>query len=246
MNLDPFSHGTSALHRRDPRVKLVVTTAYAVVVAVMQDMAALVPALMLAVLLTGWARLPWRPLLRRLLVVNGFVAVLWMFLPFTHPGTPVYHIGRLTASREGVLYAANLTLRTNTIVLATMALLGTTPVFDLVHALHHLRVPEKLAQVAFFTIRYLDVIHREYLRLRNAMRVRCFQPRTSLHTYISYAHLVGMLLVRSYERSQRVYQAMLCRGFQGSFPVYRHFRLGRADLVFGTAMLLAVGMLCML
>lgn len=229
------------MHRRDPRVKLVVAGVFAVVVAVTSDLTALIAALALALLCVGWARLPWGALLRRMILVNGFVAALWLFLPFTHPGVPVYQLGPLSASQEGLLYATGLTLRTNAIVLATMALLGTTPVFDLVHALQHLHVPGKLAQVAFFSFRYLEVIQREHARLRNAMRIRCFRPRTNLHTYLSYAYLVGMLLVRSFERSQRVYQAMLCRGFQGSFPVYRHFELTRADLVFGALMLLAIG-----
>ena len=158
------------------------------------------------------------------------MALLWLFLPFTQPGDPV-PLGPLTASREGLLFAAALTLRTNAIVLATIALIGTTPVFELVHSLQHLHLPGKLVHVAFFSYRYIDVIQQEYLRLRDAMRIRCFRPRTSLHTYTSYAYLVGMLLVRSYERSQRVYQAMLCRGFKGQFPVYRHFQLHRNDLI---------------
>jgi len=68
------------------------------------------------------------------------------------------------------------------------------------------------------------------------MLIRCFKPGTNMHTYRTYAYLVGMLIVRSYERSQRIYQAMLCRGFSGRFPVVSHFRLGKGDVVFGLSM----------
>ena len=240
MNLSSFSDGSSPLHRRDPRVKVVVAACFAVVVALMQAIPSLLAGLALSLVWCVWGRLPAAMVLRRLLLVNGFVAMLWLFLPFTHPGPAVFVLGPLAASQDGLLYAAALTLRTNAIVLGTMALLGTTSVFNLVHALHHLRVPGKLAQVAFFSFRYVDVIQREYWRLRSAMRIRCFQPRTTLHTYVSYAYLVGMLLVRSFERSQRVYQAMLCRGYRGELPVYQHFALNQADLLFGGSMLIAI------
>ena len=231
MNLESFAQGTSTLHRLDPRIKFVAACGFAIVVAVAREFRPLVPALLFAACLVLWARLDLRALVRRLLLVNGFVLLLWLFLPFTYPGETAFSLGPLTASREGLRFALLLTLRTNAIVLATIALVGTTSVFELVHALQHLRLPVKLVHVAFFCYRYIDVIQREYLRLRDAMRIRGFRPRTSLHTYTSFAYLIGMLLVRSFERSQRVYQAMLCRGFKGSFPVYRHFHLHRRDLL---------------
>ena len=66
--------------------------------------------------------------------------------------------------------------------------------------------------------------------------MRSFKAGTNLHTYKSYAYLVGMLVVNSYERPQRIYNAMLCRGFKGQFPVMNHFRLRKSDLVFGLLM----------
>ena len=64
---------------------------------------------------------------------------------------------------------------------------------------------DKLVHLFFFTFRYFQVIHQEYLRLRAAMRIRCFQPGTNGHTYRMLAYLLGMLLVRSYDRGQRLW-----------------------------------------
>ena len=64
------------------------------------------------------------------------------------------------------------------------------------------------------------------------MKIRGFQPRTNLHTYRSYAYLAAMLLVRSYDRADRVFQAMLCRGFHGVFYSLRTFSWQRRDGVF--------------
>lgn len=230
MHFEEFAFGDSVVHTTDPRVKLVGALAFSVVVAVSDAYRALVPALFVAWGLVLLAKLDLRTLGRRLAVVNGFVVLLWFILPFTFPGKALFSLGPLTASREGVAYSLAITLRTNAIVLATIALVGTTSIFNLVHALRHVRVPDKLVHIFFFCYRYIAVIHLEYLRLRNAMRVRCFRQKTSLHTYRSYAYLVGMLLIKSYERSHRIYQAMLCRGFKGKYPTFHHFHMRRRDL----------------
>jgi len=231
MHLEEFANGRSLIHTMDPRVKLVAALAFAVVVAVSDSPPALGLAIAIAAGLVVLARLNRRQLAARLLVVNVFVILLWAVLPFTFPGRELYSFGPLTASVEGVRTCLVITCRTNAIVTATISLLGTTSLFSLVHALRHLHVPDKLVHTFFFCYRYITVIHGEYTRLRHAMRVRCFRPRTSVHTYRSYAYLVGMLLLRSYERSVRIYQAMLCRGFRGEYPVYRHFHTSRSDLV---------------
>ncbi|MFW5792080.1 MAG: energy-coupling factor transporter transmembrane component T family protein, partial [Desulfohalobiaceae bacterium] len=78
-------------------------------------------------------------------------------------------------------------------------------------------------------------IEQEYLRLRRAMKTRAFRPRTNLHTYRSYGHLLGMLFVRSFDRAERVHQAMRCRGFKGRFYSLTEFSLTSRDVVFGLA-----------
>ena len=216
-SFEPFAQGTSSLHRLDPRVKIVVACLFSFVVAFSYDPIILGVSLLSAVSVLFAATLPLRDVLRRLAVVNGFIAVLWVFLPFTTPGRPIFSVFGLNASLEGVTDALLITIKSNSIVIACVTLLGTSSVFSLVHALQGLRVPDKLVHMFFFSYRYIHVIHREYVRLHNAMKVRCFRPRNNLHTYRSLAYLIGMLFLKSHERSQRIYHAMLCRGFKGRF-----------------------------
>jgi len=239
MHLEEFAEGNTLLHRLDPRVKILAALPFAVLVALMHDHGGPARGLLLAVLLVALARLNLKKVLNRLAVVNVFVLMLWAFLPFSTPGDTFFTIGPLTATHEGLDLALALTLKTNAIVLATIALLGTSRAFSLAHALVHMKLPPKLVHLFFFFYRYISVLHEEYSKLRNAMRVRAFVPRTDAHTYKSFAFLVGMLIVRSFERSQRIYQAMLCRGFHGHFPVISHFHLRRTDVAFGLLMAIA-------
>ena len=223
MSCEAFCQGNSLLHRADPRGKIVVAGAFSVVVAVMQLFPPLYVAAAGALCFALLARLPLPRVLSRLLVVNGFVLFLWVFLPWSGPGPVLFSIGPLSAHTEGIRLAALITLKANTLVLTLLALVATSTMLDLGRAMERLGVPGKLVHLLLFTYRYIDVIEQEYHRLTAAMRARAFVPAGNLYTFKSYAWLVGMLLVRSYDRSQRVHQAMLCRGFSRRFhTLHRH------------------------
>lgn len=246
MHLEEFARGGSLIHKLDPRVKLVAALALSTTLAVLNDLPAILLGLAGSVALCALARLGFKDVLTRLALVNSFILFLWFFLPFSHPGRVVFELGPFKATEEGFFYTLTITLKSNAIILTLISLIATSTVFSLVHALRHLKAPDKLVHLFFFTFRYFQVIHGEYHRLRDAMRVRCFRPGTNMHTYRSLAYLVGMLLVRSFDRAERVHQAMLCRGYQGKFWLLDHFHSERRDAVFlaimlGFTLILALG-----
>jgi cobalt/nickel transport system permease protein len=171
---------------------------------------------------------------RRLLPLEILLVFLVLVLPWTTPSPGM--LDPAEVSRGGLFLAMVIALKANAVVLLFLTLLGTMDATELGHALAHLRVPKKLAHLLLFTVRYLDLLHREYLRLRAAMKVRSFRPRMNRHTYRAYGYLVGMLLVRSFDRAERILAAMKCRGFQGRFYMLDHFAFSRRrDLPFCAA-----------
>jgi cobalt/nickel transport system permease protein len=229
MHLETLAHGHSFLHRLDPRSKLAAAIALSLAAALGRGLAAELMALGLGLAGVLWARLPWRELVKRLTPVNGFAATMWLMLPWRLGGSGPLGLG---LDPLGLDLATDITLKANAIMLLLLALVATSPVNHVFHALAHWRAPDKLVHLFLFFYRYLHVLHREYHRLNLALKARAFVPRTDLHTYRTYAWLVGMLLVRSYDRAQRVYQAMLCRGFTGTFWLLDHFHWGRRDNLF--------------
>ncbi len=123
-------------------------------------------------------------------------------------------------------------LRSNLILLLSLSLLSTTPTFELLHALHHLKVPNSLLQIAFLTYRYLHEVKSRHTAAVKSAKSRGFKARTDKFTYQTYGNLIGNLLTYSFLKSERVYRAMLCRGFSGYFPVYRHFKASPKDFIF--------------
>lgn len=237
---EPFAVGSSPLHRLDPRVRLATAAVYSCALAVCRELPALLAALLLSVALAAAARLRVSEVFKRLLVVNGLVAFIWAVIPFTFPGEALFRLGPLHAAREGIALAAQITLKSNAIVLAFMALVATMPFATVGHALHRLRVPDKIVHLLLMTYRYIYVLEQEYQRLARAARIRGFQPGTNLHTYRTYAHLLGMLFVRAVERAERVRWAMLCRGFKHKFYSLHEFKAGPGSFLFLLLMSAAV------
>lgn len=234
------------IRRLDPRVKIVVVFLFSVVVVVSNRFVVLLLGLALGLSMALLARLPVKQVLARLVPVNLFIIFLWFFLPFTLQGKPLFSVGPLVGTHEGVLYAARISIKSNTIMAVLIALVASTSLLTLGHAMHDLKIPKKLVHLFFFTYRYIDVIHKEYLRLVNAMKVRGFRPGTNMHTYRTFAYLVGMLLVRSSDRADRVHSAMLCRGFRGNLYSLSAFSLRACDvisLILMLVLILAFGVL---
>jgi cobalt/nickel transport system permease protein len=217
------------LARRDPRLRLVGALSFALVTVSLQTLPALLAALALAVTAAALGGLDWRPVLRRLLPLEGLMLALLLVLPFTVAGTPWLAIGPLQASHEGLQLALRILLRANAVLVMLLALLGTLEPTTLGHALGRLGVPHKLVHLFLLTVRYVELIHDEYRRLRNAMRARAFVARSDAHAWRSLGWLIGMLLLRSLERAQRVLAAMKCRGFHGRLYLLADYRWGRGD-----------------
>ena len=228
----PVAGRWGPVSRVDPRARIVVAVVFSLAVAVADRPLALAiggAAALAAMALSG---LPVGTIFRRLLPLNVLMLLLAILLPLSAEGTPLWSLGPLNFSREGLLLAATVAIKGNCILAALLALLGSLDGVVLGHALSHLRLPDKMTHLLLFTVRYVDVLYGEYRRLSAAMKVRGFRPGINRRTYRGYGHLVGMLLVHSLDRAERVVEAMKCRGFRGHFYILDHFHFSHRDLPF--------------
>lgn len=231
------------MRRLDPRLRVVAAVAFAVAVVSLSDLWVLAGALAFAAALMLFANMEVRKTLKRMAAMDSFIVFVLVMLPFTVPGETMFEVFGYPASWEGLVQAGQIALKANAAVLAMMALVGSMESVTFGHALHRLRVPESLVHLLLFTVRYIEVLRVEYDRLRNAMKARGFRPANSRHTYVSYGYLVGMMLVRALERSERILQAMKCRGFAGQIPLLDDFHFHRHDFVFSMVLAVAIALL---
>jgi cobalt/nickel transport system permease protein len=244
MTFSKIDHSGSFVDRLDPRVRVGTAFVFAMLVAVSNHFATLGLGLGIAFALVLLAGILHGNTLRRVIGLNSFMLFLLILMPLSMPGNPVFRLGILSWSVEGVERAFMIALKANTIMLVFAALIATIEPIQLGGALDRLGCPEKLTHLLFFVVRYVELIHKEYLRLANAIRLRCFRPGFNRHTFRTYGYLVGMLLVKSIDRSERILEAMKCRGFRNRFYTLGIFQLTRVDAVFigiWSGMLLVLG-----
>lgn len=231
-----LKHGDSIIDRLDARVRVMSVALFAFAVVLSPGFWVAFSALVLAILLVRLAKLDLKRTLRRLFAMDMFMLFLIVMLPFTTPASSaegvLFTLGSLSASKAGLLHALLITCKANAVVLALLSLLGTLSAIEFGHALAKLKVPEKLVHLLMFTVRYLEVIGQEYKRMRRAMQARAFVLRANRHTWRSIGYLVGMLLIHALERSERIMDAMKCRGYQGRFYLLDDSRLVRRDYYF--------------
>lgn len=237
---DEIVNKNSLLYKFDPRLKIISLFLFSIFLALFKSFTALFLGLFISVTLVLLSKIPFSDLLRRLFPVNLMIVFLWFFLPFTTAGEILYAKSIFAITKQGVMLASILTIKANAMMLIFIAFIASTPVNTTGQAMSQLGIPDKLVYLFFFTYRYIFVIYDSYIKLKTAMLIRGFVPGTNIHTYRSYAYLVGMLLVKSSDRAKRVHNAMICRGFAGKFYSLSSFSIKKGDLAVFIIMLLLI------
>jgi len=243
---ETFAAGDSIIHRLEPRTRIIFASVYCFVVAFSKQFPVLLCAVVISGALVCLSGIRLKEIGRRMVFVNGLILLLWAVVPLTYGGETLIRVGWLDVSRQGVILSAQITLKSNAILLAFISLIATMTLATMGHALKMLKVPPKIIHLLLMNYRYVSVIEQEYQRLIRAAKIRGFQPKTNLHTYRTYAYVIGMLLVRAASRAQRVHQAMLCRGFKGSFYSLHEFKGDRKAWIFSMLMsIIIMGLIIM-
>jgi cobalt/nickel transport system permease protein len=219
--LDKFSDRDSFLHRRDARVKIVALAAILLALNVFRSPPWYIPAAAATILVAtvAVARLPLFYVFRRAALVLPFALVIGVFLPFTTEGEALLKLDvagyNVEISYAGVSLYATLVAKAYLSLAFVTLLLATTPFGVLIKALAWFRVPAFFLALLSFTYRYIFVLVDECERLRRAWAARYF-GRRRLAQFLTLAPAVGALFVRSYERAERIWAAMLSRGYDAS------------------------------
>lgn len=244
---DRYQEGSSLVHRLDPRVKVLVTILFILSNVMLPDGSWPAFATAWGVVFLAGSLAQLRPgyLLKRSFIALPF-ALAAVTVLFTIPGTAVAAFSlfshTITISDVGLIRFTSIVIRSWLSVQGAIWLTATTPFPDLMHALRHLRVPHLLTSIISFMYRYLFVLADEATRLLRAREARSASLTGSKAggslTWRAkvVGGMAGQLLIRSFERSERVYNAMLARGYRGQLLTMNpHVMRPRDWLGLGTA-----------
>jgi cobalt/nickel transport system permease protein len=245
---DRYHHGHSPLHILDPRVKVLVTIAFIVSNALLPDGAWIAFGLAWIFILTAnlYSTLGIGFTFRRSFIALPF-ALAAITVLFSIPGEPVtsfrLFMSDFTITDAGLLRFVSIVVRSWLSVQMAILLVAVTEFPKIVHGLRHLRVPAVLTVIISFLYRYLFVLTDEVMRLLRAREARSAGKggggRVLWRARVA-GNMAGQLFLRSYERSDRVYNAMLARGYKGELMTIHPHQYQMRDKVFGVVSFLCL------
>jgi cobalt/nickel transport system permease protein len=230
----------SRIHRLDPRAKIAGFAGITVVgVSTPPRYWAVLAVCALALTtIAAAARIGPGVILSRARVVLPLVVFVAVFVPFVRGGETV-DLGPLAVSRDGLTTFAAVSSKALIGTVSAVLLGATTSFPDVLHGLERMRAPRLLTLIAAFMYRYLFVIGGEARRMRVALAARGYRPRHALQV-AAIGRVATALFLRTFERGERVYVAMLARGYVGAAPRLRALAFARADVLFLTALAAAL------
>ncbi len=236
--IDQYSDRDSVLHRLDPRTKFIATFVFILAVALTPPGRWLTFAaffLLISVLIL-LSRVPVLYVLKRSLVIMPFVLLIAIFIPFFKEGEVAssYNIWlwQISVTYGGLQVLGNILAKSWLSVLSLILLISTTGITGLLDGLERMRMPRVLIMLLSFMYRYIFILVDEVMRMKQARDSRSFGG-SRLWQIRTIGLMTGTLFIRSYERGERVYTAMLARGFDGHSRMLNRLHWKPADVYFG-------------
>lgn len=246
LQIEQFASRPGVLQRVDPRIKLVSFAGVIIVAVLLQSVLQFLILLLLLTALAAASRLPLRAFFRRQAAFVGFSTVIVLPLPFITPGYALLTIPLgpwlFWVTFEGVYRAVFFAVRVWVCVAALSLLTLSTRFVELLHGMQRLHFPRLFIELTAITYRFIFVFTDEAYRMglareaRTVRKERVVRPRT----WRTLSSMIGTLFVRAYERGEKVYQAMLARGYAGDFRLVNRLHCGAKDWSFGVGLMLAV------
>jgi len=230
-HLDTLAYRDTFVHRLDPRIKLITSIffVFTVVSFPRYEISGLIPLSIFPVFMMVVGEVPARFILKKVLIVSPFVLFVAIFNPLFDT-TPMYDFYGVRIS-GGWISFLSIIMRFILTISTALLLIATTSFPAICQSLERLFVPRMFVIQLFFLYRYLFVLAEEGMRMVRAVNMRTSgRGRTARRVFIN---LIGLLFMKTVERSERIYQCMSSRGFDGRVRLLRKERIRLVDIIFG-------------
>jgi cobalt/nickel transport system permease protein len=225
--IDRYASLESPLHVLEARTKLFAFAALIVaVLSIPMNRGSLFIGYFFATaILMGVSQIPLNYILGRVLLILPFIVLASLAVPW-----------------EGYMGVWILFVRAILCLLLLVLLTNTTRFIELLRALRKLGCPQILVMNLSFLYRYLFVLTEEAMRMKQARDCRRVARAPFFEELKVLSSMLGTLLIRSFERAERMHGAMLSRGYTGDFPVVSPRKFSWHDLAFLSGVVLFIAL----
>lgn len=234
--IDQLSYKDTFVHRLDPRAKVIATLLFLFTVISFSkyEIAALLPFFLYPMLLMTLGEIPFMFIFKKVILVSPFAVFIGIFNPLLD-SSQVSIVNGMMVSAGWVSFFSIL-IKFILTVSAALLLIATTSFPGVCHGLRQLGLPSLFVSQLSFLYRYIFVLMEETMRIVRARNMRSYGERgRGMKVFV---RIVGILFIRTVERAERIYFAMLSRGFQGDMPTLKRFHIKTGDIVFTLSMII--------
>ena len=238
--LDRLSYRDTVVHRLDPRAKVAATFLFAVAVVSFPryEVLSLLPFFLFPILMAALGDIPGGFIAKKVVAVSPFAVFVGIFNPLFDPLKVAIAPG--VAISAGWISFASILVKFALTISAALLLIATTSFPGICRGLRRLGFPALFVSQLLFLYRYLFVLMEEAVRVARARDMRSFGTRgTGVRVFV---RIIGTLFLRTVERAERIYGAMLARGFRGDVPSMRRETFRTSDALFVAA---SAGLFCL-
>jgi cobalt/nickel transport system permease protein len=230
--LDDLARKKTFIHSIHPLIKLLTTIVYVVVLASFErhEVSALLPFVFYPVFILSFAEIPVVPILKRVLLVEPLIIGIGILNPLFD--NYIVMFGDIVISR-GWLTFLSIFIKCSLAVTVSILLVATTGMDRLAIALRILKIPRILVLQLLLTYRYIWLLIEEALRMMQAYSLRA--PGRKGVKINDLGSFLGQMLLRAFDRAQRIYQAMSLRGFTGEYNAADVSKIRFRDFVYFAA-----------
>jgi cobalt/nickel transport system permease protein len=228
--LDQLSYKNTFIHQLDPRAKLIATLLFLFTVISFSkyEIVALLPFFLYPMLLMTLGEIPFMFIFRKVVIVSPFAIFIGIFNPLLDSGQVAIFQGLSISA--GWFSFFSILIKFSLTVSTALLLVATTSFPNVCHASRQLGIPSVFVSQLSFLYRYIFVLMEETMRIVRARDMRSYGTSgTGMRVFI---RITGILFIRTIERAERIYNAMLSRGFQGDMPSSKRFHIKTGDIIF--------------
>lgn len=212
--MDDLAHKNTSIHNIHPLAKVIATIIYLIMITSFgrYEISCLLPYIFYPVLIFAFAELPVASVFKRVLLVEPFIIGIGILNPLFDKYT--INFGNFSISRGWIAFFSIFIKYSMTIV-ASLLLIATTGMDKLALALRMLKIPKIFVLQLLLTYRYISVLAEEVFKMQRAYVLRA-PGQKGIHIS-AWGSFAGQLILRAFDRAQRVYQSMCLRGFTGEY-----------------------------
>lgn len=229
-SLEQLADNNTIIHRLHPLVKIITTVVFIFVVISFDryDLSGLIPFIFFPVILMALSETPYKPLLYRMAVALPFSVFAGAANIFFDRGIAFSLMG--IGVSYGAISFASIIFKTLLTVMIVLILIATTSMPDISYQLNRLKVPNVFVMQLTMTYRYLAVLMEEAVNMYRSYILR--SPKQKGIRMKDMGIFVGQLILRSMDRAERIYSALKCRGFNGSYSCHASSPVLSGDYIY--------------